>query len=114
MSVGRAGLPGGPPPPPALVQLMVPADAHRGPSPSSCRSQVAMDDLGENTTVLSTLRSLNNFISQRVEAGSGLDAPASAQGSLQMQYQESMQVSAPGGRGSAGGAPGLQVGRHTP
>ncbi|XP_025778960.1 mitotic spindle assembly checkpoint protein MAD1 [Puma concolor] len=51
-----------------------------------------MDDLGENTTVLSTLRSLNNFISQRVEAGSGLDAPASAQGSLQMQYQESMQL----------------------
>ncbi|XP_042777226.1 mitotic spindle assembly checkpoint protein MAD1 isoform X3 [Panthera leo] len=50
-----------------------------------------MDDLGENTTVLSTLRSLNNFISQRVEAGSGLDAPTSAQGSLQMQYQESMQ-----------------------
>ncbi|XP_026898179.1 mitotic spindle assembly checkpoint protein MAD1 isoform X3 [Acinonyx jubatus] len=51
-----------------------------------------MDDLGENTTVLSTLRSLNNFISQRVEAGSGLDAPTSAQGSLQMQYQESMQL----------------------
>ncbi|XP_058568019.1 mitotic spindle assembly checkpoint protein MAD1 isoform X4 [Neofelis nebulosa] len=51
-----------------------------------------MDDLGENTTVLSTLRSLNNFISQRVEAGSGPDAPTSAQGSLQMQYQESMQL----------------------
>lgn len=54
-----------------------------------------MDDLGENTTVLSTLRSLNNFISQRVEAGSGLDASTSAPGSLQMQYQQSMQVSAP-------------------
>lgn len=59
-----------------------------------------MDDLGENTTVLSTLRSLNNFISQRVEAGSGLDASNSVQGSLQMQYQQSMQVSARGRRGS--------------
>ncbi|KAF3813837.1 hypothetical protein GH733_017869 [Mirounga leonina] len=55
-------------------------------------STVAMDDLGENTTVLSTLRSLNNFISQRVEAGSGLDASASAPSSLQMQYQQSMQL----------------------
>ncbi|XP_012903202.1 mitotic spindle assembly checkpoint protein MAD1 isoform X2 [Mustela putorius furo] len=51
-----------------------------------------MDDLGENTTVLSTLRSLNNFISQRVEAGSGLDAVTSAPGSLQTQYQQSMQL----------------------
>ncbi|XP_073742495.1 mitotic spindle assembly checkpoint protein MAD1 isoform X2 [Callorhinus ursinus] len=56
------------------------------------RSTVAMDDLGENTTVLSTLRSLNSFISQRVEAGSGLDASASAPSSLQMQYQQSMQL----------------------
>lgn len=53
---------------------------------------VAMEDLGENTTVLSSLRSLNNFISQRVEGGIGLDASASAQGSLQMQYQQSMQL----------------------
>ncbi|XP_078220036.1 mitotic spindle assembly checkpoint protein MAD1 isoform X9 [Callithrix jacchus] len=51
-----------------------------------------MEDLGENTTVLSTLRSLNNFISQRVEGGSGLDIPTSAPGSLQMQYQQSMQL----------------------
>ncbi|XP_007467485.1 PREDICTED: mitotic spindle assembly checkpoint protein MAD1 [Lipotes vexillifer] len=51
-----------------------------------------MEDLGENTTVLSTLRSLNNFISQRVEGGSGLDVSTSAQGSLQMQYQQSMQL----------------------
>nr|XP_035930084.1 mitotic spindle assembly checkpoint protein MAD1 isoform X5 [Halichoerus grypus] len=51
-----------------------------------------MDDLGENTTVLSSLRSLNNFISQRVEAGSGLDAPASAPSSLHVQYQQSMQL----------------------
>ncbi|KAG8509962.1 Mitotic spindle assembly checkpoint protein MAD1 [Galemys pyrenaicus] len=52
----------------------------------------AMEDLGENTTVLSTLRSLNNFISQRVEGGSGLDVSTSAQGSLQRQYQQSMQL----------------------
>ncbi|XP_058894538.1 mitotic spindle assembly checkpoint protein MAD1 isoform X1 [Kogia breviceps] len=51
-----------------------------------------MEDLGENTTVLSTLRSLNSFISQRVEGGSGLDVSASAPGSLQMQYQQSMQL----------------------
>uniref|UniRef100_A0A8D2DS50 Mitotic spindle assembly checkpoint protein MAD1 n=1 Tax=Sciurus vulgaris TaxID=55149 RepID=A0A8D2DS50_SCIVU len=51
-----------------------------------------MEDLGENTTVLSTLRSLNNFISQRVEGGSGLDMSTSAPGSLQMQYQQSMQL----------------------
>uniref|UniRef100_A0A8C3WXE6 Mitotic arrest deficient 1 like 1 n=1 Tax=Catagonus wagneri TaxID=51154 RepID=A0A8C3WXE6_9CETA len=51
-----------------------------------------MEDLGENTTVLSTLRSLNNFIAQRVEGGSGLDVPASVQGSLQMQFQQSMQL----------------------
>ncbi|XP_023372285.1 mitotic spindle assembly checkpoint protein MAD1 isoform X3 [Otolemur garnettii] len=51
-----------------------------------------MEDLGENTTVLSTLRSLNNFISQRVEGGSGLDISISAPGTLQMQYQQSMQL----------------------
>ncbi|XP_012494552.1 PREDICTED: mitotic spindle assembly checkpoint protein MAD1 isoform X2 [Propithecus coquereli] len=50
-----------------------------------------MEDMGENTTVLSTLRSLNNFISQRVEGGSGLDISTSAPGSLQMQYQQNMQ-----------------------
>lgn len=53
-----------------------------------------MEDLGENTTVLCSLRSLNNFISQRVEGGLARDASTSAQGSLQMQYQHSMQVSA--------------------
>ncbi|XP_004385982.1 mitotic spindle assembly checkpoint protein MAD1 [Trichechus manatus latirostris] len=51
-----------------------------------------MEDLGENTTVLSSLRSLNNFISQRVEGGPGLDVCASVPGSLQMQYQQSMQL----------------------
>lgn len=49
-----------------------------------------MDDLGENTTVLSSLRSLNSFISQRAEGGPGVSA--SAPGSLQLQYQQSMQL----------------------
>ncbi|XP_006859851.1 PREDICTED: mitotic spindle assembly checkpoint protein MAD1 [Chrysochloris asiatica] len=51
-----------------------------------------MEDLGENTTVLSSLRSLNNFISQRVEGGPALDASTSVTGSLQMQYQQSMRL----------------------
>lgn len=54
-----------------------------------------MEDFGENTTVLSTLRSLNNFISQRVEGASGLDVSTSASGSLQKHYEQSMQVSSP-------------------
>lgn len=53
-----------------------------------------MEDLGENTTVLSSLRSLNNFISQRVDGGAGLDT--AAPGFLQMQYHQSMQVSVVG------------------
>ncbi|XP_051061343.1 mitotic spindle assembly checkpoint protein MAD1 [Phodopus roborovskii] len=51
-----------------------------------------MEDMGENTTVLSTLRSLNNFISQRVEGGSGLDVSTAASGSLQLQYEQNMQL----------------------
>lgn len=58
----------------------------------AARKKAAMEDLGENTTVLSTLRSLNNFISQRVEGESGLDIDTSAPSSLQMQYQQSMQL----------------------
>jgi hypothetical protein len=54
-----------------------------------------MEDLGENTTVLSSLRSLNNFISQRMEGTSGLDVSTSASGSLQKQYEYHMQVSGP-------------------
>lgn len=53
---------------------------------------MTMEDLGENTTVLSTLRSLNNFISQRVEGGSGLDVSTTASGSLQLQYEQNMQL----------------------
>ncbi|GAB1290401.1 Mitotic spindle assembly checkpoint protein MAD1 [Apodemus speciosus] len=51
-----------------------------------------MEDFGENTTVLSTLRSLNNFISQRVEGASGLDVSMSASGSLQKHYEQNMQL----------------------
>ncbi|NWR45789.1 MD1L1 protein, partial [Regulus satrapa] len=51
-----------------------------------------MEDLENNTTVFSTLRSLNNFISQRMEGVSGLATPGSSQSSLQMQYQQRMQL----------------------
>ncbi|NXJ31086.1 MD1L1 protein, partial [Dicrurus megarhynchus] len=51
-----------------------------------------MEDLENNTTVFSTLRSLNNFISQRMEGVSGLSTPGSSQSSLQMQYQQRMQL----------------------
>uniref|UniRef100_A0A8D0GA78 Mitotic spindle assembly checkpoint protein MAD1 n=1 Tax=Sphenodon punctatus TaxID=8508 RepID=A0A8D0GA78_SPHPU len=51
-----------------------------------------MEDLEENTTVFSTLRSFNNFISQRAEEASGVAAPGSSQSSLQMQYQQRVQL----------------------
>ncbi|NXH09211.1 MD1L1 protein, partial [Bucco capensis] len=51
-----------------------------------------MEDLENNTTVFSTLRSLNNFISQRMEGVSGLSTPGSSQSSLQIQYQQRMQL----------------------
>ncbi|KFQ21775.1 Mitotic spindle assembly checkpoint protein MAD1, partial [Merops nubicus] len=51
-----------------------------------------MEDMENNTTVFSTLRSLNNFISQRMEGMSGLAAPGSSQSSLQIQYQQRMQL----------------------
>ncbi|XP_042654299.1 mitotic spindle assembly checkpoint protein MAD1 isoform X1 [Tyto alba] len=51
-----------------------------------------MENLEENTTVFSTLRSLNNFISQRMEGVSGLATPGLSQSSLQMQYQQRMQL----------------------
>ncbi|KAF4793658.1 hypothetical protein TURU_109425 [Turdus rufiventris] len=53
---------------------------------------IAMEDLENNTTVFSTLRSLNNFISQRMEGVSGLATPGSSQSSLQLQYQQRMQL----------------------
>ncbi|NWQ89608.1 MD1L1 protein, partial [Burhinus bistriatus] len=51
-----------------------------------------MEDLENNTTVFSTLRSLNNFISQRMEGMSGLATPGSPQSSLQIQYQQRVQL----------------------
>ncbi|NXX90834.1 MD1L1 protein, partial [Centropus bengalensis] len=51
-----------------------------------------MEDLEENTTVLSTLRSLNNFISQRMEETSGLATRGSTPSGLQIQYQQRMQL----------------------
>lgn len=46
----------------------------------------------DNTTVFSTLRSFNNFISQRMEGVSGQAVPASSQSSLQIQYQQRVQL----------------------
>ncbi|KFR12262.1 Mitotic spindle assembly checkpoint protein MAD1, partial [Opisthocomus hoazin] len=51
-----------------------------------------MEDLENNTTVFSTLRSLNNFISQRMEGVSGVATPGSSQSSLQIQYQQRVQL----------------------
>ncbi|KAK2533720.1 Mad1l1, partial [Columba guinea] len=56
------------------------------------RGPRAMEDLENNTTVFSTLRSLNNFISQRMEGVSGLATPGSSQSSLQIQYQQRVQL----------------------
>ncbi|KYO30700.1 mitotic spindle assembly checkpoint protein MAD1 isoform A [Alligator mississippiensis] len=52
----------------------------------------AMENLEDNTTVFSTLRSLNNFISQRMEGTSGLATPGSSQNTLHMQYQQRVQL----------------------
>ncbi|NXL93579.1 MD1L1 protein, partial [Alectura lathami] len=51
-----------------------------------------MEDLEDNTTVFSTLRSFNNFISQRMEGMSGQATPGSSQSSLQIQYQQRVQL----------------------
>ncbi|XP_040448045.1 mitotic spindle assembly checkpoint protein MAD1 isoform X1 [Falco naumanni] len=51
-----------------------------------------MEDLEGNTTVFSTLRSLNNFISQRMEGMSGLATPGSTQSALQTEYQQRVQL----------------------
>ncbi|XP_065588977.1 mitotic spindle assembly checkpoint protein MAD1 [Cyrtonyx montezumae] len=51
-----------------------------------------MEDLEGNTTVFSTLRSFNNFISRHMEGVSGQAVPASSQSSLQVQYQQRVQL----------------------
>uniref|UniRef100_F6TUT7 Mitotic spindle assembly checkpoint protein MAD1 n=2 Tax=Ornithorhynchus anatinus TaxID=9258 RepID=F6TUT7_ORNAN len=56
------------------------------------QEQATMEDLEDNTAVFSTLRSLNNFLSQRAESVSGLDVSSFSQGSLQMQYQQRVQM----------------------
>ncbi|XP_032053380.1 mitotic spindle assembly checkpoint protein MAD1 isoform X1 [Aythya fuligula] len=57
-----------------------------------------MENLDDNTTVISTLRSFNNFISQRIEGMSGQATPGSSQNSLQMQYQQRVQLEEQAGR----------------
>uniref|UniRef100_A0A8C0GMM0 Mitotic arrest deficient 1 like 1 n=1 Tax=Chelonoidis abingdonii TaxID=106734 RepID=A0A8C0GMM0_CHEAB len=51
-----------------------------------------MENLEDNTTVFSTLKSFNNFISQRVEGASGPATPGSFQSTLHMQYQQRVQM----------------------
>ncbi|XP_067406960.1 mitotic spindle assembly checkpoint protein MAD1 isoform X2 [Emydura macquarii macquarii] len=51
-----------------------------------------MEGLEDNTTVISTLRSLNNFISQHVEGSFGPATPGSSQNTLHMQYQQRVQL----------------------
>ncbi|XP_065416170.1 mitotic spindle assembly checkpoint protein MAD1 isoform X9 [Chrysemys picta bellii] len=51
-----------------------------------------MENPEDNTTVFSTLRSFNNFISQRVEGASGPATPGSFQSTLHMQYQQRVQL----------------------
>uniref|UniRef100_A0A8C3C5X8 Mitotic spindle assembly checkpoint protein MAD1 n=1 Tax=Cairina moschata TaxID=8855 RepID=A0A8C3C5X8_CAIMO len=64
-----------------------------------CRlSNRTMENLDDNTTVISTLRSFNNFISQRIEGMSGQSTPGSSQNSLQMQYQQRVQLEEQAGR----------------
>lgn len=57
-----------------------------------------MENLDDNTTVISTLRSFNNFISQRIEGMSGQATSGSSQNSLQMQYQQRVQLEEQAGR----------------
>uniref|UniRef100_UPI00398F7776 mitotic spindle assembly checkpoint protein MAD1 n=1 Tax=Pristiophorus japonicus TaxID=55135 RepID=UPI00398F7776 len=51
-----------------------------------------MDDLGENTTVVSTLRSFNNFLLQSSATVPSTDEPSSTSRMLQLQYQRRIQV----------------------
>uniref|UniRef100_K7FQG3 Mitotic spindle assembly checkpoint protein MAD1 n=3 Tax=Pelodiscus sinensis TaxID=13735 RepID=K7FQG3_PELSI len=56
------------------------------------RRELTMENSEDNTTVFSALRSLNNFISQRVEGASSLAAPGSLPSTLHMQYQQRVQL----------------------
>ncbi|XP_065416161.1 mitotic spindle assembly checkpoint protein MAD1 isoform X2 [Chrysemys picta bellii] len=61
------------------------------PQDNSIR-ELTMENPEDNTTVFSTLRSFNNFISQRVEGASGPATPGSFQSTLHMQYQQRVQL----------------------
>ncbi|XP_038675420.1 mitotic spindle assembly checkpoint protein MAD1 isoform X2 [Scyliorhinus canicula] len=51
-----------------------------------------MDDLGENTTVFSTLRSFNNFLSEGSAPIPRLSEPSSTSRMLQLQYEQRIQA----------------------
>ncbi|XP_051877976.1 mitotic spindle assembly checkpoint protein MAD1 isoform X2 [Pristis pectinata] len=51
-----------------------------------------MDDLGENTTVFSTLRSFNNFLSQSSASVPSTSEPSSTSRLLQLQYQQRLEA----------------------
>ncbi|RXM36331.1 Mitotic spindle assembly checkpoint protein MAD1 [Acipenser ruthenus] len=51
-----------------------------------------MDNLEDNTTVFSTLKSFNNFLSQRMDTQQSLSEPSTAKRALQMQFQQRMQL----------------------
>uniref|UniRef100_A0A4W3IHH3 Mitotic spindle assembly checkpoint protein MAD1 n=1 Tax=Callorhinchus milii TaxID=7868 RepID=A0A4W3IHH3_CALMI len=51
-----------------------------------------MDDLDDNTTVFSTLRSFNNFLSQASTSTSNVTEPSSIPNMWQLQYQQKMQA----------------------
>ncbi|XP_078414671.1 mitotic spindle assembly checkpoint protein MAD1 isoform X2 [Cetorhinus maximus] len=51
-----------------------------------------MDDLGENTTVFSTLRSFNNFLSESSAAIPRTSQPSSTSRMLQLQYEQRIQA----------------------
>ncbi|XP_078414672.1 mitotic spindle assembly checkpoint protein MAD1 isoform X3 [Cetorhinus maximus] len=58
----------------------------------SCKSEDRMDDLGENTTVFSTLRSFNNFLSESSAAIPRTSQPSSTSRMLQLQYEQRIQA----------------------
>ncbi|XP_041061940.1 mitotic spindle assembly checkpoint protein MAD1 isoform X1 [Carcharodon carcharias] len=58
----------------------------------SCKAEDRMDDLGENTTVFSTLRSFNNFLSESSAAIPRTSQPSSTSRMLQLQYEQRIQA----------------------
>ncbi|XP_072337141.1 mitotic spindle assembly checkpoint protein MAD1 isoform X1 [Scyliorhinus torazame] len=58
----------------------------------SCKAGYRMDDLGENTTVFSTLRSFNNFLSEGSAPLPRSSEPSSTSRMLQLQYEQMIQA----------------------